>query len=129
LMNVLRWIVILLALQEAGWMAFDGTRALITGEFVTAKTGPHAGELGVWSKVVSRVGIAPRSTLMKGIFAVYGWTWMLIAVCYAMRIGWARNAMFVAAAGSLWFLPFGTISSGIQLILLSILARAAKGGG
>jgi hypothetical protein len=128
-MNVLRWIVILLALQEAGWMAFDGTRALITGEFVTAKTGPHAGELGVWSKVVSRVGIAPRSTLMKGIFAVYGWSWIAIVLCYAMGFAWARTAMILAAAGSLWFLPFGTISSGIQLILLSILARVAKGGG
>ena len=127
-MKVLRWIVILLALQEAGWMAFDGTRALMTGDYVTAKSGPHEGEIGAWSKVVARAGIAPRSSLMKSIFAVYGGAWIVVAMCFAMGLPWARTAMFAAAIGSLWFLPFGTISSGIQVILLSILARAARGG-
>ena len=28
-MDWLRWIVVLLALLEAGWMVFDGTRALL----------------------------------------------------------------------------------------------------
>lgn len=58
-----------LALFEAGWMAFDGVRALATGDYVTPSSGPYAGQLGPWSQVVSAVGIPPRSTAMKAIFA------------------------------------------------------------
>ncbi len=54
----------LLAALEAGWMMFDGMRALIVGDYVTPKKGPYAGQLGPWSKLVSAIGLAPRSTLI-----------------------------------------------------------------
>jgi len=38
-----------LAAVEAGWMLFDGSRALIVGDYVTAKSGPYAGQLGPWT--------------------------------------------------------------------------------
>ena len=64
----LKWIIVLLAVTEAGWMTFDGLRALVVGDYVTPKTGEWAGQLGPWSRLVSAVGIEPRSTLMKCIF-------------------------------------------------------------
>jgi hypothetical protein len=40
------WIIVLLVAFTAGWMLFDGTRALIVGDYVTPKTGKYAGRLG-----------------------------------------------------------------------------------
>lgn len=67
---MVKWIVISLVLLTAGWMVFDGTRAMLTGDYVTPATGPYAGQLGAWSNLVRIIGIEPRSTLMKSIFVV-----------------------------------------------------------
>ncbi len=117
-MHWLRWIVVALALCEAGWMTFDGTRALTVGDYVTPKTGPYAGQLGPWTKIVSAVGIEPRSTFMQSVFAIYGACWLVIIVCFALRLPWAWSAMLVAALGALWYLPLGTLFSVIQVVLL-----------
>ncbi|HEX8843869.1 MAG TPA: hypothetical protein VF791_04460 [Pyrinomonadaceae bacterium] len=125
-MHWLRWTVIVLALFVAGWMTFDGARALIAGDYVTPKSGEHAGQLGPWAKAVSIAGIKPRSVLMKTIFVVYGAAWLLMILCYALNLPWARWAMLLAAAGSLWYLWVGTISGLIQItLLLFTLTRGA----
>ena len=114
----LAWVVIVLAILEAGWLAFDGTRALTIGDYVTPKSGPHAGQLGPWSKVVAAVGIEPRSTLMKSIHLGLGAAWLVVTACYAMRIPWAWTGMVVCAVLGLWYVPIGTVLSVAQLILL-----------
>ena len=121
-MHWLRWVVILLALFEAGWMAFDGTRAFIVGDYITPASGQHRGQLGPWTKTVRAVGIEPRSFLMKGIFVLYGAAWLLIILCYSLDFPWARRAMLLAAVGSLWYLWAGTISSSVQIALLLLLS-------
>jgi hypothetical protein len=121
-MRLLRWVLIFLALLNAGWMTFDGTRALIVGDYMTPKTGQYAGQLGPWTKVVSAVGIEPRSTFMKSVFAVYGTTWLVIIGFYISRRRMALGAMFFAAAGSLWYYPVGTASSLIQMMIIAFLA-------
>ncbi len=112
------WIVVGLALFVGGWFAFEGARALVVGDYITAKSGQRAGQLGPWSKVVSAVGIEPRSTLMKSIFVAYGILWLAVIVCFILKLEWAWWAMLVAAAGSLWYLPFGTLLGIVQIILL-----------
>lgn len=75
-MTFTHWLIVALALLEASWMAFDGTRALIVGDYVTPKTGAYAGQLGPWANVVQRLGIHPRSTSMKRFSpptALSGW--------------------------------------------------------
>jgi len=57
----LGWVVIVLALVEAGWLAFDGTRALVVGDFLTPTSGTHAGQLGPWSKVVAAEHAPPSA--------------------------------------------------------------------
>ena len=118
----LKWVIIVLALSEAVWMTFDGTRALVVGDYVTPRMGPHAGQLGPWSFLVSAVGIEPRSTLMKTIFAGYGATWLAIIGCFVFKVSWAWWGMLVAAAGSLWYLPVGTLISIVQTVLLLLPA-------
>ena len=113
-------IVLLLALLEAGWLAFDGTRALVVGDYVTPRSGPHAGQLGPWSKLVAAVGIEPRSTLMKMIHVTLGVAWLAVAVAYAVGVRWARQGMLVCAILGLWYLPIGTALSLAQIVLLGV---------
>lgn len=122
-MRWLRWVIAALALLVGGWMAFDGGRALVVGEYVTPAQGPHAGELGPWKLVVAAVGIDPRSTLMKSIFLVYGLAWVGVIALFLLGARPAPVLMIVFAAGSLWYLPFGTLLGVIQVTLLMWLVQ------
>jgi hypothetical protein len=113
-----RIVTLTCAVLEAGWMAFDGIQALLTGHLVTPKSGTHAGELGPWRHLVEAAGIDPNGTGMRVVFAAYGLIWLGIAFGFALRKPWGWPAMVVAALGALWFLPVGTILSLVQLGLL-----------
>ena len=99
-------------------MFFDGARALIVGDYVTPTTGQYAGQLGPWSILVKAIGIEPRSTLMKSIFVVYGLVALTVALCFILGLAWARIAMIIICILGLWFLPIGTVTNLIALILL-----------
>jgi hypothetical protein len=115
-----QWIIAVLALQQAGWMTYDGLRALIVGDYVTPRSGEYAGQLGPWTHLVEAVGLQPRSTLMKAIFVVAGVAWLLILIAFITRQPWAWTAMLAAAIGTLWYLPIGTLFSVIQIVLLLV---------
>jgi hypothetical protein len=123
-MRALRWAAIILALSQAGWMTFDGSRALIAGHYATPKTGAYAGQLGPWSKLVATVGIEPRSNLMKTIFVVCGVIWLTFIACYGLGFRWAWWGMLFAATGTLWYLWAGTLVSLIIIGLLLLTYRA-----
>ncbi len=112
------WIVIVLAALTGGWMLFDGARALVVGDYVTPATGEYAGRLGPWSKLVETVGIQPRSTLMKSIFVVYGLATLVMAACFALGLPWAWWGLLVTAVSGLWYLPIGTVTNLVTLVLL-----------
>ena len=114
----LAWLVVLLALIEGGWLAFDGGHALLTGDYVTPKTGRFAGQLGPWASVVSALGIEPRSTLMKSIHLLLGLGWLVVMVAFVLGARWAWWGMLGCAAAALWYLPFGTLLSLVQIVLL-----------
>ena len=121
----LRLAILALGLIEGGWMTFDGTRALTVGDYVTPSSGRYAGQLGPWNRVVSAIGIPPRSMAMKLIFVGYGLGWLLISLEFAFRATWAWWAMLIAAAATLWYLPIGTIFGLLQLGALLWLRRTA----
>lgn len=118
-MNTRRWIIFGLVAFTAGWMLFDGSRALIVGDFVTPTTGEYAGQLGSWSVLVNAAGIEPRSTLMKSIFVGYGLAALILAYCYARGMAWSRMALIVVCLLGLWYVPFGTLANLLCLILLA----------
>ncbi|MCH7878374.1 MAG: hypothetical protein IH914_03550 [candidate division Zixibacteria bacterium] len=120
------WIAVSCALLVSVWFVTDGTVALVSGDYVTPKSGQYAGQLGPWAKLVSRVGIDPRSTAMKLIFVVYGLIWLAVIVVFVLHANWSWWAMLVAAALSLWYLPFGTVLGVIQIALL-LIARSGRG--
>jgi hypothetical protein len=117
-LHPLAWVVLLLAFAEGGWLAYDGARALIVGDYVTPKSGQFAGRLGPWSKLVSAIGIEPRSALMKSVHLVIGVVWLAVMACYVLGYPWAWAGMLVCAFAGIWYLPFGTLLSIIQIILL-----------
>lgn len=117
------WLIALLVLFTAGWMLFDGTRAMIVGEYVTPTNGEYAGQLGPWANLVEAVGMEPRSTLMKSIFVVYGLLSLAILACYLLDYTWGGGALIVVCFLGLWYLPFGTISNLVVLFLLMMRRR------
>ncbi len=114
------WVVVGLVILNAGWMTFDGSRALLVGDYVTPTTGRHAGQLGPWSKVVEGVGIQPRSTLMKWIFVVYGAGYLLAMLAFMLKVPWAWWGVLVAAVLGLWYLPFGTLINLVVIVLINL---------
>ena len=112
------WVVVALAVLVGGWMAFDGGRALVVGDYVTPKSGQFAGQLGPWRHAVSAVGIEPRSTAMKSVFLIYGLAWLFAILAFVLRLPAAWTVMLIAAIGSLWYLPFGTLLGLVQIVLL-----------
>jgi hypothetical protein len=114
----MRRAVVALAALSAGWMAFDGLRALVVGDYVT-----FDGRLGPWADLVERLGVDPRSTGMKAFFVAYGTAWLAATARYARGAPGSRTAMVAFAAGSSWYLVAGTVSSGAQLALLGLERR------
>ena len=120
-MKTLRWIVIILAVLNFGFMTVDGSRALIVGDYFRPETGEYAGQLGPWATIVSAIGINPESGLMRGIFIAWGGLGLILTVSYAMRVRRADSALLFFNLASFWYLVAGTLSSVLQVIFLLIL--------
>lgn len=99
-------------------MIFDGTHALVVGDYITPSEGTYAGQLGPWAQVVEIVGLAPRSTPVKTIFVVYGVVLIVLAGALAARASWAARSLLIVAVLGLWYIPFGTL---LNLIVIGLL--------
>lgn len=115
---IMKWIIILLVLLNAGWMLFDGTHALVTGDYVTPASGDHAGQLGPWAGVVQSLGIDPHSTLIKVVHVAYGLSALAVLSGFAAGQDWGRSTLTLVVVLGLWYLPIGTAVNMICLILL-----------
>jgi bacteriocin resistance YdeI/OmpD-like protein len=117
------WFCLLLIASTAGWMIFDGSRALMVGEYVMPVSGEYADQLGPWSNLVQVIGIDPHSLLMKSIFIIQGAAALTVVICYLLNKAWARMGLFVVMVLGLWYLPIGTLTNLIALILLLLTRR------
>ena len=117
------WLSVLLIASTASWMTFDGTRALILGDYVTPQTGEFAGQLGPWSNLVQAIGMEPRSVWMKLIFITQGVATLSVIVYYVLNKTWARTGLPAAMLLGLWYLPIGTLVNLTALILLLLTRR------
>jgi hypothetical protein len=107
-----------MAFLLGGWLTFDGSRALIKGDYTTPGAGPHAGQLGPWAKVVSCVGLNPRGALMKSIHVGLGVLWLIGAIAYAIKPDFGRMLLLGLSVCTLWYLPFGTVLALAELLML-----------
>ena len=113
-----RWLIGVLGVLTAGWMAFDGAHALVTGDFVTAASGDHAGQLGPWASLLGSLGLDPRDTGVKVFFLAFGLTYLGVLVAFLRGQRRARRPLIACAAVALLYLPFGTMTSAFALWLL-----------
>ncbi len=120
------WIAAGLVVLSGGWMAFEGARALIFGDYVTPATGQFAGSLGPWAGIVDAVGIPPRSTLMKSIFIIYGLAYMGSMAALLLGVAAARWLVLAMAGLGLWCVPFGTLTNLIVITLLLLPTLGAQ---
>lgn len=120
-MAILKWIIILLAALNFGYMAFDGARALATGDYIRPKTGEYAGQLGPWTKAVNAIGINPEGNLMKAIFVIWGVAGLFLTWRFAPNPQQGLMPLLVADVCTLWYLYMGTFSCGLQVLLLLAL--------
>lgn len=118
---IARWVIIISAVLNYGFLTYDGSRGLIKGDYLRPKTGEYAGQLGPWAKGVSTVGIDPESTFMKSIFVVLGLGGLAITFCFAMGYAWSWAGMLTISIFTLWYLVPGTGLSILQILLLVIL--------
>jgi len=54
------------------WLTFDGSLAMVTGNYVTPKSGAYAGQLGPWSHLIKAIGLDPVSLPIKLLHIVSG---------------------------------------------------------
>jgi len=117
------WLSLLLIASTAGWMLFDGARALILGDYVTPQTGEFAGQLGPWSNLVQAIGLDPHSIWMKLIFILQGTATLTIAVYYVLNKPWAWTSLLIVMLLGLWYMPIGTLVNLTAFSLLLLTRR------
>lgn len=121
-MPALRWSVVVLTFPSAGWLAIDQAHALVAGDYVTPGSGPHAGQLGPWSKLFAAMGLDPLSLSIKWVHLVIGTARLGAIVSFALRARRAWGAMLIGAIAGLWYLPLGTLISLFVIALLMLPA-------
>lgn len=99
-------------------MLFDGSHALVTGDYVRPSSGEHAGQLGPWTAILELVGLDPLSLGCRLFLVAYGGAWLAGLVGFVRGERWGWRAMAAGAAGSLWYLVAGTLQSLLVLALL-----------
>lgn len=119
-MTWLRWGVFGLAVLQGVWFLFDGSRALVVGDYLTPREGAHAGQLGLWSRVVTVLGFEPRSTWIKSLHVVLGAAWIGSALEFRVSPAAGWWMVFACAVSSLWYLPAGTVLSLIVIVVLCV---------
>jgi hypothetical protein len=126
-MSATRILIPVIALLIGGWLISDGIRALATGDYLTAKSGPRAGQLGPWAKLIAKAGLNPRGTPIKLLHVVLGCLWLTGLIFFLTGAAAGRWLLIICSAGTLWYLPLGTVLSLIELsLLLTSTARFLK---
>jgi hypothetical protein len=116
------WITIALGVILGGWLAFDGARAFVVGDYVPPRSGAYAGQLGPWSRLVAAVGFDPRSPAVKAAHVGLGLLWLAAVACLLAGVTWARWLVAGCAVASLWYLPFGTLI-GVTILAMVFLSK------
>ena len=116
----LHWVIVVMALSQAAWMVFDGSWALIYGDYVITASETPGSNAAPWAKVLAKAGVSARSRFVMSAFVIYGLAWLVVMTAFAGGTEWAWSAMLWLALGSLWYLNVGAATS--SLIALSLIA-------
>jgi hypothetical protein len=105
-----RIILLLLSLINGGWMLFDGLHVLIYGRYF----GPE--QPGPWSGLVAAIGLNPFK--LGPVFVLWGLLWLGFVAAWLLAWRRARMLGLIIAVLTLWYVPVGSLTSLIVLLLL-----------
>ena len=100
-----------LALIDGGHMVVDSIHRFVLGDFFRI-----GGQLGPWTAILTPLGVDPLA--MGPVFLVIGVAQTGAATALLLSHRLAYPLVLAMAVGTLWYLVFGTLSSGIQILLL-----------
>ena len=112
------YLFMLIALVVGGWLAYDGVRAQLTGEYAIV-----GGEPGAWAVLPRAAGVEPSRL---GFFlVVVGCEWGAVAGGVWLRHRWAYNLALGLCAITLLVVPVGKALAVIAAALLA--GRGVRG--
>ncbi len=111
--SMIKPLILFFALLNGSWMLFDGIHVLMKGRYF----GPE--KPGPWSRLISRIGWNPMN--MGSVFIVFGTVWIVVFFGFAADHLWAWYAGLAISTATLWYIPFGSLCSVIEIILLLII--------
>ncbi len=115
----MRAIVTFLCLLNGGYMLADGVVVLTFGKFI----GPD--KPGPWSLIFSAMGVDPKS--LGPLFVGFGIAWLAAAIAFTTQRSWAWRLGLILAVLTMWYFPFGTLTSAIVFVLILSVRREVRG--
>ena len=100
----------LIGVFVGGWMIFDGIHVMVKGKYF----GPE--KPGPWSIAFVKLGVDPMR-LGPG-FVALGILWLVFLAGVLSGQTWGRYGALIVAAATLWYLPVGTVLSGLYMALV-----------
>jgi hypothetical protein len=116
--SILKILIILLVVFNAGYMLYDGYHALTVGDYIRPAEGEYAGQLGPWTMFASMADIDPMSATMMGIFVAFGVLGLLSLVLFIFRPRLGSTLLMLFCFLTLWNIMFGAMSSFVTIILI-----------
>ena len=107
--NAVVAVVSAIPIAVGGYMLFDGMHALLLGSYYGPGIGP-------WGFLVSIAGIDPGA--MAAPFVIQGSLWLFFLAAGVYHRRWAWYGKLATAIATLWYIPFGTILSIAQVVVL-----------
>lgn len=111
------WAYFCLAWLLGGWLAFDGLRQRLTGDFTRLN-----GQLGPWANLVRGLGLEPLS--LGFFFVVLGLTFVASSFGVYLRQRWGLTVGLAVSVIGLFYLGFGTPLA--VLCLAALLAAPTR---
>ena len=106
-------ILALLGVTSGGWMLFDGARRLLVGDYVRIN-----GQLGPWRHLFSAIGVNPMARGVAAVFIARGLIRLLATLDLLAGASWGWLAMLISSIMILWYLPIGTVTAILTIVIL-----------
>ncbi len=102
-------VMAVLALLNAGWMVFDGFHVIRKGKYF----GPE--KPGPWVMFPEAIGLDPLK--IGPLFILIGFSWLTAAVMIFINTSLSHYIVMVPALLTLWYIPIGSIISLVYIVL------------
>lgn len=106
-----RWVLVPVAVIDAGWLVLDGISVLSTGQHLAWAT-PFA-------DLLSLLGLEPASSSIGALLVLVGLAFWGLLGAHLVGKGWAWTGLLVLALGTTLHLPVGTV---LGLLIIPLLA-------